>query len=525
MKKLYRFFLLAVLSALLGLTALAAQQEFHYLESQRDVVISVTWTDAQPSVKFIAPDGTVFDPLEESDRTRTTIGDGAMLYVIFDAPAGQWSVDLEKRGTEQVAISMFDYLPAPEITAFTVGAAEDGRVQADFTVTMDEDYSYDYRIGAVISPGGDEIELTTGSASANRAVSRTVYLDDLRAYDAWMLKLTVTRTVDGTDCEDVAYSSPFAWVPDDAEDAPEFTLTVEPEEYLAYAAWDGLPWSAEQVLVALFEDDAEEPAYFDTFDPRDGEATLGFDPAAGTIRVEVTVQSGGVYGRTAAKTVDLAASGLLIEDAEAVNRLRLGMDYVGMSGTLATVRVGENETELSLDGSGTVSIVLADGWNDISAWYTDADGVIWRYARSVFVDRTAPTLTMAEAYDGMTTALDTLTLVGAAPDAASVTVGGEAIELGASGGFSADDQLDFGENAVTVTAADALGNEAVYTAVITRTGGPAAPAADPGSDAGSAGSGGSWLHYLPMLVCAALGLMLVAYALIFWRRKKEGDAQ
>ena len=525
MKKFYRLVLLALTIALLALTALAAQQEFHYLESQRDVVISVTWTDAQPSVKFIAPDGTVFDPLEETDRTRTTMSDGAMLYVIFDAPAGQWSVDLEKRGTEQVAISMFDYLPAPEITEFTVGAIADGRVQADFTVAMDDDYSYDYRIGAVISPGGDEIELTTGSASANRAVSRTVYLDDLRAYDAWMLKLTVTRTVDGTDCEDVAYSAPFSYVPDDAEDAPEFTLTVEPEEFLADVAWDDLPWGAEQVLVALFEDGAEEPSWFDTFDPRDGKAEFGFDPAAGTIRVELTAQSGGVYGQTAAKTVDLDASGLMIEDVEAVNRLRLGMDYVNMEGTLTTVRVGEDETELSLSGSGSVSIVLADGWNDISAWYTDPDGVVWRYARSVFVDRTAPTLTMAEPYDGMTTERDSVTLLGAAPDAARVTVGGEAIALGASGGFSADVRLDFGENVVTVTAADALGNEAVYTAVITRTGGPALPSADVGPDAGSAGSGGSWLHDLPMLVCAALGLLLVIYALVFWHKKKKEDAK
>lgn len=525
MKKLYRFCLLALTAALLGLTALAAQQEFHYLESQRDVVISVTWTDAQPSVKFIAPDGTVFDPLEETDRTRTTVSDGAMLYVIMGAPAGQWSVDIEKRGTEQVAISMFDYLPAPEITEFTASAVADGRVQADFTVSMDDDYSFDYRIGAVIAPGGDEIELTTGSASANRAVSRSVPLGSLRAYDAWMLKLTVTRTVDGTDCEDVAYSAPFAWAPDDAEDAPEFTLTVEPEEFLADVTWDDLPWSAEQVLVALFEGDAAEPSWHDTFAPRDRKAEFGFDPAAGTIRVEVTVQSGGVYGRTAAKTVDLAASGLAIEDAEAVNRLRLGMDYAGMNGTLATVRVGGNETELSLSGSGSVSIVLADGWNDISAWYTDADGVVWRYARSVYVDRTAPTLTMAEPYDGMATERDTVTIVGAAPDAETVTVGGEAAELGASGGFAADVRLDFGENVVTVTAADALGNEAVYTAVITRTGGPAAPAADAGPDAGNSGSGGSILHYLPMIVCAALGLLLVVYALVFWRRKKEEDAK
>ena len=521
MKKFYRLVLLALTIALLALTALAAQQEFHYLETSRDVVISVTWTDAQPSVKFISPDGTVFDPLEETDRTRTTVSDGAMLYVILNAPAGQWSVDLEKRGTEQVAISMFDYLPAPEITEFTASAVEDGRVQADFTVAMDEDYSFDYRIGAVIAPGGDEIELTTGSASANRAVSRSVPLGDLRAYDAWMLKLTVTRTVNGTDCEDVAYSVPFAWSPDDEDDAPEFTLTVEPEEFAADVTWDDLPWGAEQVLVALFEDGAEEPSWFDTFDPRDGAAALGFDPAAGSIRVEFTVRSGGVYGQTAAKTVDLAASGLAIEDVEAVNRLRLGMDYVNMNGTLASVRVGEDETELSLSGSGSVSIVLADGWNDISAWYTDSDGVVWRYARSVYVDRIAPTLTMAEPYDGMTTERDSVTVLGAAPDAARVTVGGAEAEIGASGGFSAAVQLDFGENVITVTAADALGNEAAYTAVITRTGGPALPSADSSSDAGSTGPGGSILRYLPMLVCAALGLLLVVYALVFWRRKKE----
>ena len=63
MKKIITFAVLLLLSVSFALPAFAKEQKFHYLESERDVVISVSWPTEQPKLTFKAPNGTVYDPL------------------------------------------------------------------------------------------------------------------------------------------------------------------------------------------------------------------------------------------------------------------------------------------------------------------------------------------------------------------------------------------------------------------------------------------------------------------------------
>ena len=59
-----------------------------------------------------------------------------MYYVIKNAPAGQWYVDLDKLGNDTVEIGMFDYQDAPVIESFTLGEEKDGRMDVSFRVKM-----------------------------------------------------------------------------------------------------------------------------------------------------------------------------------------------------------------------------------------------------------------------------------------------------------------------------------------------------------------------------------------------------
>ena len=83
---------------------------------------------------------------------------------------------------------------------------------------------------------------------------------------------------------------------------------------------------------------------------------------------------------------------------------------------------------------------------------------------------------------------------------------------------------------MVVTAADKLGNESRYTAVIISTTGGYTVSAS-GADLSGSGSGGGLSRvfnstsYLWLIVTGVLCLLVILYALIFWRRRKGGDSR
>ena len=80
MKKIFTFAVLLLLSVSFALPAFAKEQKFHYLESERDVVISVSWPTEQPKLTFKAPNGTVYDPLSEKEGT-LRLGSGTLISI------------------------------------------------------------------------------------------------------------------------------------------------------------------------------------------------------------------------------------------------------------------------------------------------------------------------------------------------------------------------------------------------------------------------------------------------------------
>ena len=106
---------------------------------------------------------------------------------------------------------MFDYQDAPVIESFTLGEEKDGRMDVSFRATQDEDRSYNYKIYAAVKKGGDEKELTSGSARTNSDVKTSVDLRSLSSYSAYMLKLYVWYSDNETDYFDQVYSEPFSY--------------------------------------------------------------------------------------------------------------------------------------------------------------------------------------------------------------------------------------------------------------------------------------------------------------------------
>lgn len=501
---------------------------FDDLDSERDIVLWVSWPTEQPDIVFIAPDGTRYDPTVESESTTTIFGENELFYIIYSAPAGQWRVSYDKKGNDEIEISMHNYNPGLTISEFNVGTLENDRIPVTFTVSGEE-RSYAYRISAVIDRSGGEKVLATGNATAGREVSVNVRLNSLASYSSYMLKLYVWFSDGETDYFDFTFSEPFAYTNTTVSASmSDFEAVIEPETQTIYVAWPDLDWSAERVMVALFEDGASEPVTFDEYDPDEyDEVQLSYDPAATRVDVELSVQLNGIYATTLRKSMDLASFGLQFPEGDAVASTNYPMTYSGFQNQLVSVTVNERDTSLQLTGDGQVTLHLSDDWNEVVASYTDAQNVTWRLNRRVFVDRIAPVLRMAETYDGMVTEQTSMDILGTVLDYAGVSINGAPVTVDENGAFRHTVTLQSGENELLVTAVDALGNEAQYQAVITCTAGGYQPGqSDPlqPNDPGSEGEDDLLTkllngdHYIALAIAGGLCILIVLYAFLFWRK-------
>ena len=517
---------LAVLVSLaLPASALEQEADWEYIDEQKNIVIAVSWDVEQPWVVFIAPDGTEYDPMTPMEGTTTTLGNLSLYYTIESAPAGQWKIRYDKLSNTALEVSLYNYTTGLSVEYLTLGALSGDYLPVEFMVSGPENEYYNYKISAVVDHIGEEKELRTGSARTGRDVSVSVNLDSLSTYDSYMLKLYVWYQHDGADIFDFVYSDPFAYTNPDADSqAKDFQLTVVPDEGLLYIKVPELNWRVESVLVAVFENGGSEPAMYDEYAPESvQDLQLAYDPAATEVAVEVTVNYDGTYAKPVRKTF-YPRSAITIPDGEAFNTLVLPISYSDMQQQLVDVQVNDDHNEVVFNGSGSVNVTLTDDWNALCIHYTDAQGINWKLERDIFVDRVPPVLNMSQKYDGMTAAEDKLTVSGNVMDYQSVTINGQTVSVDSNGLFSQELALSVGANELQVVAVDQLGNETRYTAMVyfgvdkeklvenqqnqSIPGGLLEVFTQPGS-------------YRVMLISGSVCLLVILYALIFWRKERK----
>lgn len=521
---------LTVLSGLaLSVSAESTETWLIHLDNTKDIVITVTWETEQPSIVFIAPDRTEFDPTAEKAGTAVMISGKTMYYLIEQASAGQWLVRYDKGTNEKLDISVADYKTGPVVKSFALGTLEDDKLPVSFRIEGPEAQNYQYRLSAVVDYSGAEIELRTGSSRTYRDESVTLSLSGLTSYDAYMIKLYVWYTRDEADIFNFAYSAPFSYTNTSKDQyLPAMTVTVQPEDSLLYVSWDEPDWRVESALIALFEDGAEEPVTYDTYEPKAGSVQLGYTPSAATVDVEFSVRVDGISTTPVRKTFSPADMAITVPEGTSFNTLTLPVQYQGLTDQLVELTVNGYTSTYILSGDGTLNATLGDGWNQFSLCYTDGQGIVWQICRDIYVDRDAPVLTMSQEYDGMVLTSTALTVSGTALDCSTVTVNGEAVTLAQDGSFSHGLTLNSGENIITVVAADPLGNEAHYTAKVCsgQVNDQSAQSDQSGTDSAQTSIGlvdliGTKGSYWALLVSGVLCLLVVLYGLIFWRREEK----
>lgn len=527
MKKYISFLLAFFMLLCLPVTARAEQQEGTlYWYETGSMTIVVEWDVEQPSITFTDPNGLVYNPAVQQEGTNAAVMNGVLYYNIEAPAAGAWKYSYEKGKNTTVEVWVQADAEPLEIETFTIGTVADNSLSASFRVSGPENQYVRYTISAVAGETGEK-ELENGSCTTGEDVSVTVGLQNLSSYTDYKLKLYVYYMFNGAEIFDSSVSDSFAYTnPNANNEAPTFSVKIRPDEYLLYVSWEDVSWSVDEILVAVFED-GNDPSY-DTYDKYTDGLELSYAPSTKVVAVEMSAKVNGISTDPVRKTMNVADMALACPTGEAYNSVNYPITYKGMTGQQVDLVVNEKNETHQLTGDGTLSITLQDSWNQLSLVYTDSQDVQWELSRKVFVDRIAPVLNMSQNYDGMAVEGNKITIGGVVVDGKKVTVNGEEVEISADGLFGKEVTLEAGENTITVSATDALGNEARYTATV-HSGEKAANSTQqeqqkqgdvPGTFLEKLVSpGGFWA----LLASGVVALLAIGYGLIFWRKEKKDE--
>jgi len=526
MKKILAFILLCatLMTANFAVFAEVQEKDTFYLNEQKDIVIAISWDQAKPAIVFIDPEGIEYNPDQSAEGTMTAENTTTktIYYIVQGAAQGQWRVRYDKGTNSRIDIELHEYKKGLFIENFTLGTIEEKYLPVSFQVSGEDGAYYNYRISAMIDHTGSEKVVASGTARVGDVKNTRANLSALSSYNAYMLKLYVWQNEDGSDLFDFMFSPTFEFV-NKAMDkyASDFKMIVCPDESLLYVGFDKLDYNVDGMLVAVFEDGGEEPIFFDEYDRDKEEIQLAYDPAAKEVSVEVSYKVDGVNTTPIRKTAKISDMAISIPSGEAFNSINLPMTYKGLEKQLCAVTVNGYVTELVLDGKGQSNITLGDDWNTLRIEYLDQNGVTWLIEREIFVDRIPPVLHMSQNYDGMAVSAEEVAVSGTTSDCEELLINGKSVKIEANGAFSEKIKLSKGENRVTVIAKDALGNETRYSAVIfsgviTENKGTENTA--PGAFLEKIFSQDS---YFVLISSSVIALLIVAYALIFWKKQKE----
>ena len=197
---------------------------------------------------------------------------------------------------------------------------------------------------------------------------------------------------------------------------------------------------------------------------------IAVDPAASEITVSLSFTSYGSYSDIHKVTVHPSQMGMTILTDKLTNSSQAEISYSVNEQCDAYVTLGDSVNEkILLDGSGSFSIPLNDGYNNLKVMQVYSENVIFLAEKRILVDKVAPTMEFFENLSNVITEETSFVVVGKVESGSSFTMNGEAQTIGSDGSFSLTLNLVQGTNSFEFIAKDAAGNSTVRTVSITCT--------------------------------------------------------
>lgn len=440
--------------------AAAETVEVNLPEARQECVFEVRWeeTETEAQVRITGPDGSVYGTEETPDRV--TEMEGAAYFYIGDAAAGRWQVTVEGDSLGNVEVNAGSLPQSLKIDSFTVTENGRGIYEASWSVSdCPEDVTVE--IFADTDQQGYD---GTRAASGGRGPSGTLSFD-MPGVDSGYYYFYITVAQDSGIFNSAYCDTAFFY--DNINGGDKLSnVTASLLNRDVYMSWTGEENGFYRVM--LFDPDTK--LLLASTETEETSCVLsmpeGYDRVLAAAASWKNEQLGrfDVFEISADSAVEASVA---YPEEQATNQSVIFAE-VSYSGncTVSATRNGEllmeNET-----AQGRYEIHLLEGDNAVVFLITDEAGNTASFLKDIYLDSTPPQLSLKRNLDKISTGESYIYVEGYTEAGVTLTCNGEPVELAGSY-FSFRQPLSFGTNEIVLTATDVAGNEARYSAEVSR---------------------------------------------------------
>lgn len=452
----------------------AARTDLMTLEGEKDVVVILTYDKELPEVSITDPLGKVY--AAESDFAAVQKGDGAVYYYLRNAPGGTWYIDYDKKSNSKLEVHVMPWYQEAEIHSFTMEAPKEERIKVQAEVTAEENIGYTYYIYAVTMQGetvDGKKELKSGSGTANQKFETEVDIASLPDGEEYYLQMDVVVTdPDQTELTTSAVTAESFSVKGHTVkgDGAKLRTVLDYTDSALEIDWSSAEDSCDQWVVGVFQGkDAKDPIYSEQLERDRKNTVMNIDLDGEDLKVEVSAMSGGKIVAKYERTIMLDPGvTVAINTPEQTGSTTAEVSYdTGDKTVQAEITVGEKSQKVRWEKSGTAAFEIADmETQEISVIYGWETGSFYRISKRISTDVVPPMLELYGVGENIRVEEKVLSPSGKTDPNAVLKINGKEQKIGKEGTFQISLKLKKGENQITLTAADPLGNQTSRTILV-----------------------------------------------------------
>lgn len=434
--------------------------EVNLSEARQECVFEVRWeeTETQAEVRITAPDGTVYGTEETPDQV--TRMEGAAYFYIGDAAAGKWEVTVDGSSLGNVDVNVGSLPQSMKIDSFTVKENGRGGYDASWSVS---DYPENVTVEIYAdtdNQGYDGTLAASGGTGAKGSLSFEMPGVDSGYYYFYM---TVSQSsgIFNSAYGDTAFFYDNSGGADKLQDVQAFLLNGD-----VYVRWTGQEGGLYRVM--LFDPDTK--LLLSSVETEDNSYVLPMPEGHDSVLAAAASWNNERLGRFDVFEVssDSAIDASVTYPEEQATNQEVIFAEVSFSGdcTVSATRNGELLME-DETVQGRYEIHLLEGDNAIVFLISDGQGNTATFLKDIYLDTTPPQLSLKRNLNNVRTSDSYIYVEGYTEAGVTLTCNGQPVEMTGSY-FSCRQPLSYGTNEIVLSATDAAGNEARYSAKVSR---------------------------------------------------------
>ena len=363
-----------------------------------------------------------------------------------------------------------------EIRSFAMEALKEERVKVRAEVTAEENIGYAYYIYAVTMQGemvDGKKELKSGSGTANQKFETEVDISSLPDGEKYYLQMDVVVTdPDQTELTTSAVTAESFSVKGHTVkgDGAKLRTVLDYTDSALEIDWSSAEDSCDQWVVGVFQGkDAKDPIYSEQMERDRKNTVMNIDLDSEDLKVEVSAMSGGKIVAKYERTIMLDPGvTVTIDTPEQTGSTTAEVSYdVGDKTVQAEITVGEKSQKVQWKKSGTAAFEIADmETQEITVVYGWEAGSFYRVSKRISTDVVPPMIELYGIGENIRVEEKVLSLSGKTDPDAVLKLDGKEQKIGKDGTFQIPLKLKKGENQITLTAADPLGNQTSRTILV-----------------------------------------------------------